>query len=117
LTGYTREQLVGHRRFAELLTAGGRIYHETHYAPMLEMHGSARAIALDIVRANGSRLPVLVNAILERDDAGHAVVVRAAVFDATDRREYEHELLRAKERAEASEQRSTELARTLQRTL
>ena len=117
LTGYTREQLVGRRRFAELLTAGGRIYHETHYAPMLEMQGSARAIALDIVRVDGSRLPVLVNAVLERDDAGHSVVVRAAIFDATDRREYERELLRAKERAEASEQRSTELARTLQRTL
>jgi sigma-B regulation protein RsbU (phosphoserine phosphatase) len=117
LTGYAREQLVGRQRFAELLTAGGRIYHETHYAPMLDMQGSARAIALDIIRADGTRLPVLVNAVLERDDAGHAVVVRAAIFDATDRREYERELLRAKERAEASEQRSIELARTLQRTL
>ena len=117
LTGFTREQLIGRRRFAELLTAGGRIYHETHYAPMLEMQGSARAIALDIVRDDGSRLPVLVNAVLERDDDGRAAVVRAAVFDATDRREYERELVRAKERAEASEQRSTELARTLQRTL
>jgi sigma-B regulation protein RsbU (phosphoserine phosphatase) len=117
LTGYTRQELVGHRRFAELLTAGGRIYHETHYAPMLEMQGSARAIALDIVCADGSRLPVLVNAVLERDDAGHAVVVRAAVFDATDRREYERELVRAKDRAEVSEQRAMQLARTLQRTL
>jgi sigma-B regulation protein RsbU (phosphoserine phosphatase) len=117
LSGYQREQLVGRLRFAELLTAGGRIYHETHYAPMLEMQGSARAIALDIVRADGARLPVLVNAVMERDGEGRSIVVRAAVFDATDRREYERELLRAKERAEASEQRSSELARTLQRTL
>jgi sigma-B regulation protein RsbU (phosphoserine phosphatase) len=117
LTGYAREALVGRLRFAELLTPGGRIYHETHYAPILEMQGSARAIALDIVRADGSRLPVLVNAVLERDEAGAAVIVRAAIFDATDRREYERELLRAKERAEASERRATDLARTLQRTL
>jgi sigma-B regulation protein RsbU (phosphoserine phosphatase) len=117
LTGYTREELVGRRRFAELLSAGGRIYHETHYAPMLEMQGTARAIALDIVRADGSRLPVLVNAVLERDERGQPVVVRTAIFDAIERREYERELLRAKERAEASERRSTELARTLQRTL
>jgi sigma-B regulation protein RsbU (phosphoserine phosphatase) len=117
LTGYARDQLVGRRRFAELLSVGGRIYHETHYAPMLEMQGSARAIALDIVRPDGSRLPVLVNAVLERDDEGRAVVVRAAIFDATDRRVYARELLRAKDRAEASEQRSIDLARTLQRTL
>ncbi|HVE45219.1 MAG TPA: SpoIIE family protein phosphatase [Acidimicrobiales bacterium] len=117
LTGYSREDLVGRRRFADLLTAGGRIYHETHYAPMLQMQGSAREIALDLVRTDGKRLPVLVNSILERDDSGSPVVVRTAVFDATDRREYERELVRAKELAEASEARATLLARTLQRTL
>jgi sigma-B regulation protein RsbU (phosphoserine phosphatase) len=117
LTGYDREQLVGHRTFASLLTAGGRIYHETHYAPMLQMQNTARAIALDIVRADGSRLPVLVNAVLERDGAGTPVVVRTAVFDATERREYERELVRAKQRAEESEEHAKTLARTLQQTL
>jgi sigma-B regulation protein RsbU (phosphoserine phosphatase) len=117
LTGYTRGQLVGRRRFLDLLTGGGRIYHETHYAPMLRMQGSAREIALDLVCADGHRLPVLVNAVLERDSTGAPAVVRAAVFDATDRREYERELLRAKERAEASEAHASALARTLQQTL
>ena len=117
LTGYERGELVGRRTFAELLTAGGRIYHETHYAPMLQMQGSAREIALDIVRADGSRLPALVNSVLERDEDGHPVVVRTAVFDATSRREYERELLRAKQRAERSEERAALLAHTLQQTL
>ena len=117
LTGYTRLELVGRRRFVDLLTGGGRIYHETHYAPMLRMQGSARQIALDLVRADGQRLPALVNAVLERDEAGNPVVVRTAVFDASERRQYERELLRAKERAEASETRATALARTLQQTL
>lgn len=117
LTGYSREDLVGVRTFAELLTAGGRIYHETHYAPMLRMQGSAREIALDIVTADGGRLPVLVNAVLERDDAGQPKVIRVAVFDAGDRREYERELLRAKDRAERSEEHARSLAMTLQQTL
>jgi sigma-B regulation protein RsbU (phosphoserine phosphatase) len=117
LTGHRREDLVGRRTFAQLLTPGGRIYHETHYAPMLQMQGSAREIALEVVCADGNRLPVLVNAALERDPEGNPVVVRAAVFDATDRRLYERELLRAKERAEESERRATALAQTLQRTL
>ena len=60
-TGYTREALVGTRRFQDLLSPGGRIYHETHYAPLLRMQGSVREIAVDIVAADGRRLPVLVN--------------------------------------------------------
>lgn len=117
LTGYTRQDLVGRRSFVDLLTVGGRIYHETHYAPMLRMQGRAREIALDLVGADGRRRPVLVNAVLERDERGAPVVVRTAIFDASDRREYERELLRAKQRAEQSEARATALARTLQQTL
>ena len=37
------------KRFQDLLTAGGRIYHETHYAPLLRMQGCVREIAVDIV--------------------------------------------------------------------
>jgi phosphoserine phosphatase RsbU/P len=116
LTGYEQRDLVGRRRFVDLLTAGGRIYHETHYAPILQMHGTAREIALDVVCADGRRLPVLVNSVLERDVAGTPTVVRTAVFDATQRRAYERELLRTKERAEESEVHARKLAQTLQQS-
>jgi sigma-B regulation protein RsbU (phosphoserine phosphatase) len=43
--------------------------------------------------------------------------VRVAVFDATERRQYERELLRARRSAEAAETRALALARTLQQTL
>jgi sigma-B regulation protein RsbU (phosphoserine phosphatase) len=117
LTGYAREDLVERRRFSELLSVGGRIYHETHLAPMLRMQGTASEIALELVRADGARVPVLVNFALQSDAEGHSALIRIAVFAATDRRNYEQELLRAKERAEASEQHATTLARTLQHTL
>lgn len=116
-TGYDRQQLVSRRTFAQLLTAGGRIYHETHYAPMLQMQDSVREIALEIVRTDGERLPVLVNSTLERDSAGQPKVVRTAIFDATERRQYEQELLRAMHQAEETEARASALARTLQQTL
>jgi sigma-B regulation protein RsbU (phosphoserine phosphatase) len=115
--GRDSADIVGTLSFVDLLTAGGRIYHETHFAPTLRMQGSAREIALDLVTADGGRLPVLVNATLDRDESGRAQVVRIAVFDATERRQYERELLRAKEAAEAAEERARRLARTLQRTL
>ena len=71
-TGYRREDLVGVKRFQDLLSVGGRIYHETHYAPLLRMQGAVREIAVDIVGADGRRLPVLVNSVLVRDADGDA---------------------------------------------
>jgi sigma-B regulation protein RsbU (phosphoserine phosphatase) len=110
LTGHRREELLGRRRFQDLLTPGGRIYHETHYAPLLTMQGSVREIAVEIVRPDGSRLPALVNAVLRHDDAGRPRAVRTTVFDATDRRRYEQELLKA-------QRREQEVALELQRSL
>ena len=115
--GFAREDVVGVRSFASLLTGGGRIYHETHYAPMLRMEGRADEIALDIVDNRGKRVPVLVSSILDRDEHGQPVQIRAAVFRATERRRYEQELLREKQRAEASEEHARLLSRTLQQTL
>ena len=117
IAGRSRDELVGRRTFADLLTAGGRIYHETHYAPLLRMHGTAREVAFEVARPDGQRVPVLVNAVLDTDEDGSPTLVRVAVFDATQRREYERELLRAKQLAEQSEERARALARTLQATL
>ena len=97
-TGYEREDLVGVKRFQDLLSVGGRIYHETHYAPMLRMQGIVREIAVDIVTADGRRLPVLVNSVLHRDAEGEPQGVRTTVFDATERKSYERELLGARDR-------------------
>ena len=115
-TGHSAEEVVG-RRFSALLTTGGRIYHDTHYAPLLVMSGEVREVAFEVIRADGTGLPVLVNAVLDRDAAGNARAIRVAVFDASDRRSYERELLGAVRRAEESEARAIELARTLQDTL
>lgn len=107
-TGLDRHQLLGTTRFQDLLSAGGRIYHETHYAPMLRMHGAVREIAVEIVCADGSRLPVLVNSQMHDDPHGQPGHVRTTIFDASDRRRYEQELLRA-------QRREQDIARQLQR--
>ncbi len=116
-TGYAAGELVGRRRLIDLLAPGAKIYHETHLSPMLHVLGEVKEIALEVVKADGDRMPVLVNAMLDRDPAGEPRTVRVALFDATERRRYEHELLSAKRRAEESEERALRLARTLQETL
>jgi serine/threonine-protein kinase RsbW len=110
-TGHRREDLVGRRRFQDLLTPGGRIYHETHYAPLLQMQGAVREIAVDVVRADGGRLPMLVNSVLRRDADGAPLLVRTTAFDATDRKRYERELLAARDRERAARERNERLQR------
>jgi sigma-B regulation protein RsbU (phosphoserine phosphatase) len=110
LSGHKREDLLGRRRFQDLLTPGGRIYHETHYAPLLTMQGSVSEIAVEIARPDGSNVPALVNSVLRHDDAGRPRVIRTTVFDATHRRRYEQELLKARRREQ-------EVALELQRGL
>ena len=112
-TGYSREDLVGRRRFAELLTAGGRIYHETHYAPLLRMQGAVREIALDVVGADGRILPVLANSAVRLDPSGQPLMVLTTLFDARHRREYERELVRARERAERADRAKAEFISTV----
>jgi PAS domain S-box-containing protein len=110
-TGYTREELVGRRRFQDLLTVGGRIYHETHIAPLLRMQGAVAEIAVQLRRKDGSRLPALLNSQVRVDAHGAPAIVRTTVIDATDRRRYEEELRIARDRERAARERVTHLQR------
>jgi len=116
-TGLTREEVVGRLRFTDLLTTGSRIYHETHHLPLLLMHGRAQEIALDIARADGRTLPAIMNSVVECDGEGRPMVIRTALFDATERRHYEQELVVAKRRAETSERDARALSALVQQTL
>ncbi|AXE90558.1 SpoIIE family protein phosphatase [Streptomyces sp. Go-475] len=98
--GLEREAVVGRRRFADLLTVGGRLYHETHFAPLLRMQGELRGVALEMRRQGGGRLPVLVSAVVKHGTGGEPLLIRITVFDASDRRSYEEELLRRRKDAE-----------------
>ncbi|MDX3770649.1 SpoIIE family protein phosphatase [Streptomyces sp. AK08-01B] len=115
--GYERGDLVGHRAFSDLLTVGGRLYHETHFAPLLRMQGEIRGIALEMKAADGSRLPVLVTSTVKTGGDGQPLLIRTTVFDARDRRAYEQELLRARQEAERERERLQQLTATLQQTL
>ncbi|WP_299538413.1 PP2C family protein-serine/threonine phosphatase [uncultured Streptomyces sp.] len=98
--GRDREELVGRSTFADLLTVGGRLYYETHFAPLLGMQGEIGGIALELKAADGTRLPVLVTSTVKSDGEGRPLLIRTTLFDAHDRRAYETELLRARQEAE-----------------
>jgi sigma-B regulation protein RsbU (phosphoserine phosphatase) len=115
--GLRREEVVGVRRFAELLTVGGRLYHETHFAPLLQMQGEVNGVALELRTAGGGRLPVLVTSTVKTGGDGQPLLIRTTIVDASDRRAYEQELLRARQEADRERDRLARLATTLQTTL
>ncbi len=116
LVGRPDDEVVGQATFMSLLSVGDRIYHETHFRPMLEMHREVHEIAFELLRADGSRVPILVSANMRDGDSPAQSVTRAVVFEARDRRLYEQELLRTRKEAENSAQRARELAQALQQT-
>ena len=104
--GVACEALVGKCRFQDLLTVGGRIFHQTQWMPLLRMQGSVAEVKLDIARAGEKPLPMVMNAI--RRERGGRMVHEIALFIAKDRHAYERELLAARKRAEelATQQRA-----------
>jgi signal transduction histidine kinase/CheY-like chemotaxis protein len=79
---------------------GGRVFHQTHWAPLLQIQGSAAEVKLDVVHRAGHTVPMLFNAI--RRHRGEAVWHELAVMVVNDRHKYEQELLLARKNAEAS---------------
>jgi phosphoserine phosphatase RsbU/P len=109
--GRTADEMIG-KRFSDFLNMAGRIFYETHIAPLLRMQGFFNEFAIDMVSAAGEPMQMICNALEGRDDDGKPLFTRLALLKATDRRRYEQELLEAREAAKtslASERETSEL--------
>jgi sigma-B regulation protein RsbU (phosphoserine phosphatase) len=110
-TGFEADQLVG-RRLHQFLNMAGRIYYETHIAPLLRMQGFFNEFAIDFEAAAGERLPVIANAAERRDEQGNVVFTALVFIKATDRRRYERQLVESKSQLQkglATERETAEL--------
>ena len=96
--GYEAAELIGQKRVQDLLTMGGRIFHQTHWAPLLQIQGSVAEVKLDVIHRAGHTVPMMLNAV--RKDHPSGVFHELAVFVAEDRNRYERELLSERKRAE-----------------
>ena len=113
MLGYERGELVG-RHVETILTVAGRIFHQTHFFPLLRLHGHAEEIFLLLRRKDGTELGALVNAA--RRDRGGGMLTDCVLMEVRERRKFEDALLRAKREAEdaraALEARTRDLERT-----
>ena len=89
--GYTREELVGVKSFAELFTPQSKKFFSEQF-PIFLKQGWIKDLEFDVVRKDGSILPILVNATAVYDESGNFVMSRSSLFDITKRKEAELEL-------------------------
>lgn len=74
--------------------------YETHLAPILLMHGSVGEIALDLVDAEQTKIPVIAAGAERRGKKGELLFTRLTMFKAVDRIKFERSLIEAKVKAE-----------------
>jgi len=99
--GYEPGELSGYS-LNTILSVGGRIFHQTHILPLLQMSGKAEEIYFSLKAKNGQALPMLANAA-RREENG-AFVNDCVFLPMRQRREYEDELLQAKKVADEASQ-------------
>jgi sigma-B regulation protein RsbU (phosphoserine phosphatase) len=110
--GKTSADLEG-ALISDIFTLAGRMYYETHLGPLLRMQGFFDEIALELTGPGKERLPVIVNGLERRDEAGVPLFIRVTVFKATERRRYERDLLAAREAAVKANNELRDLNATL----
>ena len=114
--GHEPNALCG-KPFTDLLTVSGRILYDTHFGPLLNMGGELNGVTVDMVTADGKRLPMFLTANVKTDADRKPEFLRISIVDASDRRAYEVDLLQARQQAEREQGRVRKFAETLRRAL
>lgn len=84
MLGYSRDQMLGKKSFADLLTAASlRTFVENF--PQLQQRGWLRDLELQMLRSDGTILPVSLSATAIADEEGNYQRSRYVVIDISDR--------------------------------
>lgn len=104
-TGFAAADLLDKRRIQDLLTMGGKVFHQTHWAPLLQMQRSVAEVKLEIRHRDGHKVPMLINAVRHIEDG--AEYDDFACMLVMDRHKYEQELLLVRQQAQRALEEKT----------
>lgn len=83
--GYTRDEVVGKKKWLDLITPQSAQTFHDHF-PQFMKRGYVSDLDFDVVRKDGSTFTGLINATAIYDDDGNFVMSRSTVFDITERK-------------------------------
>ncbi|TAM80286.1 MAG: PAS domain S-box protein [Acidobacteria bacterium] len=91
--GYSSVEVVGRKKLSDILTRESRKTYEECFANF-KAEGVINDLEIDMVRKDGSVLPVLLSSTAVRDHDGNYVMSRSTVYDITARRSAEEAVRR-----------------------
>ena len=92
---------------SHLFDQGGKVFFQTHFFPTLRMHGKVKELYLSLKCKDGSKIPVLINAVRSEEEDG--IFNDCIIVGIAERERFEDALLQAKKEAEEAK-RSNEKA-------
>lgn len=88
--GYTRDEIIGKKKFSDVITAESLEVFNREF-PGFKERGSVRDLEFDMVRKDGTIIPVLLSATAITDGSGNYLMSRSTMFDITERKRLEQE--------------------------
>jgi PAS domain S-box-containing protein len=104
MLGYSRGKLIGKKKFYELLTPESQKVFEANF-PIFKKRGWVRDLEFNMIRKDGSILPVSLSSIAIKDKSGKYVISRSVVLDISDRKRLESERRKTEAELQSSENR------------
>ena len=81
--GYQRDEIIDRKRFTDLITAKSVQLFQEHFSALKEQ-GYIKDLEYEMVRKDGTILPVLLSATAIFDDDGHFLMSRSTIYDITE---------------------------------
>ncbi|MBW4522554.1 MAG: PAS domain S-box protein [Scytolyngbya sp. HA4215-MV1] len=106
--GYPRAAIIGKKRLTDFLTPASQQFFHKNFA-QLKRKGWVKDLEYELVRADGTLLPVLLNSTAIRDAESNFVMTRTSMFDITQRKQVEANLQQSEQRYRAIVEDQTEL--------
>lgn len=90
--GYERDELIGKKKLIDFIIPAHQIRFIEIY-PLFMVEGFVKEFEVDLIRKNGSILPISLNSTAIYDDEGNFIMSRTTVFDLRKRKELEVQLV------------------------
>ena len=97
MIGYTKDEIVGKKTWADLILPEQRTEFEGHWRDIIA-EGQVQSFNYMLVHKDGHQIDVLLNASARFDKEGHLINTRGSVLNITERKRLERELLNIVER-------------------